>query len=96
MVNLVITAKEVKGHCSAGIRAGDRVVLRGANIALDESDKVCGFAFASLYPVIMAARLGHDLKDLGLSERLVQCIDPGPPHSAGGTVLFEIKALTET
>ncbi len=92
MVDLVITVKEVKGHCAAGMKPGERLVLRGPNIALDESDNICSFALANLYPVIMAARLGHDLKDLGLSERLVQCIDPGPPHSAGGTVLFEIKA----
>jgi uncharacterized repeat protein (TIGR04076 family) len=93
MADLVITAKEVKGHCAAGIKAGDKVVLRGANISLTESDKVCGFAFANIYPVVFAARLGKDLKDLGLVERTVQCIDPGPPYTEGGTVFFEIKAL---
>lgn len=93
MVNLVVTAKEVKGHCSAGLKAGDKMVLKGANIALNETDKICGFAFANLYPVIFAARLGHDLKDLGLTTRTVQCIDPGPPYSEGGSVLFEIRAV---
>ncbi|MDR3589461.1 MAG: TIGR04076 family protein [Negativicutes bacterium] len=93
MADLVITAKEVKGRCAAGIKAGDKIVLRGANISLTESDKVCGFAFANIYPVVFAARLGNDLKDLGLVERTVQCIDPGPPYTEGGTVFFEIKAL---
>lgn len=92
MEDLVITAREVRGCCSAGIKAGDRIVLRGPNISLEESDRVCGIAFASIYPIIFAARLGKDLKDLGLAERMVQCIDPGPPHSEGGTVFFEIRA----
>ena len=93
MADLIITAKEVRGHCSAGIKVGDKLVLRGANISLTESDRICSFALANLYPAIFAARLGHDLKDLGLTERTVQCIDPGPPESSGGTVLFEIKPL---
>jgi uncharacterized repeat protein (TIGR04076 family) len=93
MTDLIITAKEVKGTCSAGIKAGDQIVLRGATISLEESSRVCGFAFANIYPVIFAARLGKDLKDLGLTERVVQCIDPGQPFSEGGTVLFEIKAI---
>jgi len=93
VADLVITAKEVRGYCAAGIKPGDRIVLRGANISLEESDRVCGLAFAAIYPVVFAARLGKDLKDLGLTERLVQCIDPGQPDSAGGTVLFEVKPL---
>jgi uncharacterized repeat protein (TIGR04076 family) len=93
MADLVVRAKEVKGHCSAGIKVGDKFVLRGANISLTESDKICSFALANLYPAIFAARLGHDLKELGLTQRTVQCIDPGPPESAGGTVLFEIETL---
>lgn len=92
-MDLVITAKEVRGNCAAGIQPGQKIVLRGANISLAESDNICGFAFANLYPVIFAARLGKDPAELGLTERTVQCIDPGPPYSSGGTVLFEIRAL---
>ncbi len=93
MADLVITAKEIKGTCAAGLKPGDKIVLRGATLSLSESDRVCGFAFANIYPAVFAARLGKDLKDLGLVTRTVQCIDPGPPYSEGGTVIFEIKAL---
>jgi uncharacterized repeat protein (TIGR04076 family) len=93
MADLVITAKEIKGTCAAGLKPGDKIVLREATLSLPESDRVCGFAFANIYPAIFAARLGKDLKDLGLVTRTVQCIDPGPPYSEGGTVIFEIKAL---
>lgn len=93
MTDIMITAKEVKGHCAAGLKAGDKVVLRGATISLQESDAVCSFAFANIYPAVFAARLGKDLKELGLATRTVQCIDPGPPYSEGGTVLFEVKII---
>lgn len=95
MADLVITARKVEGHCAAGIKAGDRVVLRGATVSLTETDRLCGFAFANIYPVVFAARLGKDLKELGLEKRVVQCIDPGPEYGGGGTVYFEIKALDE-
>lgn len=94
-MDLIITVKKVSGQCAAGLVPGNKIVLRGARISMEESDAICGFAFANIYPVVFAARLGHDLKDLGLSERVVQCIDPGPPYGQGGTVLFEIKALRE-
>ena len=94
MIDLIITAREVKGVCAAGIKAGDKIVLRGATISLNETDIVCGSAFASIYPVIYAARYGKDLTELGLQERTVQCIDPGPPFNPkGGSVFFEIKPI---
>lgn len=52
MADIMITAKEVKGHCAAGLKAGDKVVLRGATISLQESDAVCSFAFANIFPAV--------------------------------------------
>jgi uncharacterized repeat protein (TIGR04076 family) len=93
VADLAITAKKVVGRCAAGIREGDKIVLRGATVSLAETDRLCGFAFANIYPVVFAARLGKDLADLGLEGRTVQCIDPGPEHGGGGTVYFEIRSL---
>ncbi|MGB9866873.1 MAG: TIGR04076 family protein [Bacillota bacterium] len=90
-----IVAREVRGHCAAGIRVGDKIVLRGANVSKEESGPICGYAFCSLYPAVFAARMGVDYAHLGLDGRLWQCVDPGPPHTSGGTVLFEIKPLNE-
>ncbi len=93
--DVVAEAKEVKGKCSAGIKEGDKIVIRGANISLEESDNVCGYALANIMPTIFAVRLGVDLEELGLKERLWQCVDPGPPYTEGGTVLFEVYPLKE-
>lgn len=91
--DVVVIAREIKGTCAAGIKVGDKIVIEGANINLEKSDKVCGYAFANLMPVLFAVRLGVDLEKLGLKGRLWQCIDPGPPYTVGGTVLFEVIPL---
>lgn len=90
-----IVAVEVKGHCSAGIKPGDRVVIRGPNISLEESGPVCGYAFCGIYPTVFAVRLGVDLDRLVGFGRLWQCVDPGPPYTEGGTVLFSVRPLKE-
>ena len=91
--NVVVTVDRVEGNCAAGLKRGDKFVLEGSLIALDKSDRVCGMAFANIYPHLFAARLGVSGKDLGFKEWIVQCADPGEPHSAGGTVWFSIKPL---
>jgi uncharacterized repeat protein (TIGR04076 family) len=87
--NLVVTATDVRGHCNAGIEVGDKFVLEGANISLEKSNKICGIAFASIYPILFAARCGVDLEGSGL--RGVQCLDPGPSSGGDGTVIFKIE-----
>lgn len=91
--DVVIVAREVKGYCSAKIKVGDKIVVKGPNICLDETDVICGYALAGLFPVIFAVRLGVNLDEIGLTKRYWQCIDAGPPHTPGGTVLFEVIPL---
>jgi uncharacterized repeat protein (TIGR04076 family) len=94
MKDVVITAKEIKGKCAAGIKVGDKIVMRGSTISLEESDKICGFCFATIFPAIHAIRLGNEMKDQGLAGGIVTCIDPGPPENKeGGRVAFEIQTL---
>lgn len=90
MKKVTVTAERVTGNCSANIVPGDKMVFEGANLNLTETTKVCPFTLATIYPVIFAARLGHDIAEIGLKERIVQCIDPGPPLSEGATVLWKI------
>lgn len=90
MKNVTVVAHRVAGSCSANIVPGDRMVFEGANLNLKETTRVCPFALSTIYPIIFAARLGHDIADFGMKERIVQCIDPGPPVSEGGTVYWKI------
>jgi uncharacterized repeat protein (TIGR04076 family) len=93
--DVLVIAKKVKGKCAAGIKVGDKIIIKGPNISLEESDKVCGYAFLNLMPVIFAIRLGVDFRKLDLEGRLWQCIDPGPPYTEGGTVLFEVLPMED-
>jgi len=91
--NVEAIVREVRGRCAAGFQVGDKIIFEGANISLEKSSRVCAYALANIMPVVFAVRLGIDFKKLGINNRLWQCVDPGPPHTEGGTVLFEIKAI---
>lgn len=93
MKDIMVEVVEIRGRCPAELKVGDKYYLRGARISLEESDAICGFAFSNIYPAVWAARLGYDLSATGLTQRIAQCIDPGPPYSRGGTVLFRIDTL---
>ncbi len=56
--DVVVVAREVEGHCEAGIKPGDKIVTRGANICLDETDVMCGYAFSSIFPTFICSQDG--------------------------------------
>lgn len=88
-----IIAREIRGSCAAGIKVGDCIVQRGANISTEESGPICAYALSNIYPSVFAVRCGVNFPDMGMPGRLWQCTDPGPPWTAGGTVYFEIVPI---
>jgi uncharacterized repeat protein (TIGR04076 family) len=92
MKKVTVVVDRVTGNCSANMVPGDRMVFEGANLNLQETTRVCPFAMSSIYPIIFAARLGYDIAGFGMKEKIVQCIDPGPPLSEGGTVFWKVNA----
>jgi uncharacterized repeat protein (TIGR04076 family) len=92
---LVITAKEIQGTCPV-FNVGDKIVVDVPEILPKETDALCVHAFGSMLSMIVALSKGVSFKELGLAKRegdvgYVQCLDPGPPATHGGTVLFEIQ-----
>jgi len=92
---LVLTVKEVRGRCPVH-NVGDRIVVQVPKIDTANTDTLCVHALGSMLSMLVALARGVSFKDLGLATDegnvgYVQCLDPGPPHTAGGTVLFEIK-----
>ena len=80
MDKLLITAKEIKGHCPVH-RIGDKIVLdEGYRFNLKETDAVCMHSLASIMPYYVALFHGVDPQKLGLSrdgkKAYVQCLDP--------------------
>nr|MDO8134919.1 TIGR04076 family protein [Candidatus Njordarchaeum guaymaensis] len=92
---LVLTVKEIRGKCPVH-KLGDRIVVDSPEIITTKTDKLCLHALGSLLSVLVPLARGVSFKDLGLAHGegnvgYVQCLDPGPPYTPGGTVVFEIR-----
>jgi uncharacterized repeat protein (TIGR04076 family) len=94
---IIATVKDVKGKCGSGFEVGEKIVIYGgpwgANIDLKETDRICVSGLMPLLLINKAVMSGAKAEDLGL--KYVQCYDPGPPLTPGGTVIFEIEVLHE-
>jgi uncharacterized repeat protein (TIGR04076 family) len=92
---LVITVKEIRGNCPV-FSVGDRIVIESPEIVPEETDALCVHALGSMLSMIIALSRGVSFRELGLAKEegdvgYVQCLDPGPPYTPGGTVIFEIR-----
>jgi len=92
---LIVTVKEIRGECPV-FKVGDRIVIEGPNIVPEKADVLCVHALGSMLSMIIALGRGVSFKELGLAKEeanigYVQCLDPGPPYTLGGTVIFEIR-----
>jgi uncharacterized repeat protein (TIGR04076 family) len=92
---LIITVKEIRGKCPV-FEVGDRIVIEGPKIVPEETDALCVHALGSMLSMVIALGRGVSFKELGLAKEegdvgYVQCLDPGPPYTPGGTVIFEIR-----
>ena len=62
---------------------------------MDETDAYCVWAAMSFVPYLIAVREEVPARAVGLGENsdpyFVQCLDPGPPRTPGGTVSFRIE-----
>lgn len=97
MERLIIKVVEIKGRCPV-FKVGDKIIIEGAKVNLEETDAICTHAFASFIPYMVALRKGVKPKDIGLGDEeraYVQCLDPGPPYTDGGTVIFEITVIRD-
>jgi len=91
---VIIKVKEVRGYCPL-YKPGDVIVLEKFYIKSKESANICVHAFTSLISLLSAFSHGYSAKDLGIGETddvgYLQCPDPGPPITKGGTVIFELR-----
>jgi len=89
-----IQVREIHGRCPL-YKPGDEIILEGYYIDTKNSAPVCMHAFLALSSLLSAFSHGSSAIDLGIGETddigYLQCPDPGPPCTRGGTVLFELK-----
>jgi|Deesub1362A_J573_1020465.scaffolds.fasta_scaffold01025_4 uncharacterized repeat protein (TIGR04076 family) len=93
---LEIRVAEVRGKCPV-YRGGERIVIRGPEIDMTGTDRLCIHALASILHYAVALREGVAPDRLGLCHKgdsaFLQCLDPGPPLTPGGTVIFECRKV---
>jgi len=91
---VVIEVKEVRGYCPV-YKVGDRIVVEKFYVDTARSSNICMHALVSMATLLSAFMKGYSAKLLGIGDRddigYVQCPDPGPPYTRGGTVIFELK-----
>ncbi len=91
-MDIVVTVKEIKGHCPT-YEVGDSFTLK-AGYQLVSDKPVCMHGLASLMPYYNALRVSKPEK-WGLegkedkSKAYIHCPDPSD-HTGGGTVVFEV------
>ena len=71
------------------------IKVDGFFIKSERSADVCIHAFSSMMSILSAFLHGSSAVDLGISSEddigYLQCPDPGPPYTTGGTVVFELR-----
>ena len=91
---LTIRVKEVRGKCPL-YQVGDEILIDRFFIDADRSRDVCMHAFSAMSTLLSAFIHGSSAVDLGIGSEegvgYLQCPDPGPPCTEGGTVLFELR-----
>ena len=91
-MDLIITIKEIKGHCPT-YKVGDSFTLK-AGYQLVSNIPICMHGLASLMPYYNALRVsepaqwGLDSKE-DKTKAYIHCPDPCE-YTQGGTVIFEI------
>jgi len=94
MTRLIVEIEEIKGNCVV-FKGNEKIIIEGAEIKLEETDKICIHALQSILHYAVALREGVDPKKLGLAKEgevaYVQCLDPGEPYTGGRTVIFRIR-----
>ncbi len=91
---LIISVDEIKGKCPV-YKLGDKMVIEGPRIKMEETDSICIHALGCISTFISALSNGISPQKLGLSRKdenvgHFQCLDPGAPFTDGGTVIFKI------
>ena len=88
-MDLIITVKEIKGHCPT-YKMGDSFILK-AGYQLVSETPVCMHGLMTYYNALRVsepAQWGLDGKD-DKTKAYIQCPDPCE-YTHGGTVIFEI------
>jgi uncharacterized repeat protein (TIGR04076 family) len=93
---LRIIVKKIIGQCPV-FEEGDQIVIKNPNIVLSDTDALCTHALPTILHYALILEYNWCPLKLGLTTEedqdhaYFQCLDPGEPHTPGGTVLFQVE-----
>lgn len=91
---VIVTVKDIKGYCPI-YRVGDSFIIEWFYVKSKSSSNICLHALSSMLTLLSAFIHGLPARDLGIGGEedvgYIQCPDPGPPYTKGGTVTFELR-----
>ena len=93
---LEITVHHIKGTCPVH-KVGDKITIKNPNIVLEETNALCTHALPTILHYSLILEYSWCPLKLGLTKEddqehaYFQCLDPGPPYTNGGTVIFQVK-----
>jgi len=85
MYRVTLEVTSTKGHCAAGHKVGDKIVVKDPLIDLKESDRVCLYAIGALLPYLTALDRETSKKDWINRKEEIQCPD------SKNTVIFKVS-----
>jgi len=92
--SVILEVKKVSGFCPL-YKPGDRIVIREFYIDSKHSKNVCIHFLSAAFTLLSAFIHGASAIELGIGNRedvgYLQCPDPGPPYTKGGTVVLELR-----
>jgi len=86
---ITVTVAEIQGVCTAGFKAGDKIVIRMPRIDVRETDNLCMNALSALMPYV---RQWSTEPFPPNARSIVCCPDPGPEKGGRGHVFFHIQS----
>jgi len=88
------TVKEIRGKCPLYAH-GEKIVFEDFYVKSSQSKDICIHAISAMSTLLSTLLHGRSAVDLGIGPEpdvsYIQCPDPGPPYTKGGTVVFELK-----
>lgn len=88
------TVNEIRERCPAR-KFGNKIAHEPSEMRSNETDRVCLNAMPCMIHFLYALTKGVSIREMGLSKTedkaYIQCPDPNPPYTSGGTVMSEIR-----
>ena len=76
LYDLAVIVERIEGHCTCAMRVGDRVELRGGQLAIPDARGFCLYALQAAIPLLPAKQRPGQPADWMETDAHVTCPDP--------------------